>query len=180
MDKKPILWILGIVIVVLLVSQTNLFSNTQTFSMDSGNQCTVGEKKCCNTPNVYCQDGTGNIQFSCEQATKGGIWVNHGGQTNNSCMSTQQSCTTGQEKCVSLNYYSCLNNIWVMKGITTGKCGTGTPTIPETPNQETPQTPQENQTPEGIITIPIVNLQVTTTQAAVGGVSLVFLLFLFL
>lgn len=188
--NKPILWILGIVLVVLLISQTSFFSNLGLFSTVS--QCTIGEQKCCDTPNLYCNDKTGNIQFKCERATTGGVWVNYG--PSSSCTSSVQTCIPNQVKCCNQGTKDCTDGTgnyklvcegssiiqWISKGYVANCSSSQQPefTIPEqTPNQNTPEV---EPTPEGTITIPLINVEVTTTQAAIGGVSLLFLIFLFL
>lgn len=212
-QNKPILWILGIVLAVLLLTQTNLFTAKTTYSAMP--TCSNGDVKCCDWANMFCSDVSGGtLRFTC---TDNGWYGFESNVTNcqshfnntyyNNCVNQRQTNTCGQDKC-GASYdkcssgYTCVNvNDSASKCTILSPCGNGqtksclnngvtgiqtcsntgvwgTCVIPQ--NNENTNTETNTNTTENKITIPIINIQVTTTQAAIGGVSLLFLIFLFL
>lgn len=90
MKKQNYSWIflIALLIVVLFVFTDGF--NKPLFATAT-DDCNIGSMKCCEMPNMYCEDGTGNIQFICEAHLIDGVtvgkWVNYGEKTN--CVSTQ-------------------------------------------------------------------------------------------
>lgn len=55
-------WVfVGILLLVVFGPKLGLFAVTS----DDLHKCVLGETKCCGTSNIYCTDGTGNLQFKC-------------------------------------------------------------------------------------------------------------------